>query len=86
MQISSYSEARANLKAIIDRTIDDADVTVIHRRNGENAVLMSESQYNSLMETLHLLSTPANAKSLAQAIAQDKANQGIKRELLDVNE
>ena len=86
MQISSYSEARANLKAIIDRTIDDADVTVIHRRNGENAVLMSESQYNSLMETLHLLSTPANAKSLAQAIAQDKANQGVKRELLDVNE
>lgn len=86
MQISSYSEARANLKAIIDRTIDDADVTVIHRRNGENAVLMSESQYNSLIETLHLLSTPANAKSLARAIAQDKANQGIKRELLDVNE
>ena len=66
MQISTYSEARANLKAIIDRTIDDADITIIHRRDGENAVLMSESQYNSLMETLHLLSTPANAKSLAR--------------------
>lgn len=86
MQISTYSEARANFKAIIDRTIDDADITIIHRRDGENAVLMSESQYNSLMETLHLLSTPANAKSLARAIAQDKANQGITRDLLGADE
>ena len=83
MQVTTASEARANFKAVIDRTIDDADITIIHRRDGENAVLMSESQYNSLIETLYLLSNPANAKALERAIAQDKANQGVKRELLD---
>ncbi|MFU8925266.1 type II toxin-antitoxin system Phd/YefM family antitoxin [Acinetobacter puyangensis] len=84
MKITTATEARANFKAVLDRTIDDADITIIHRRDGENAVLMSESQYSSLMETLHLLSSPANARALERAIAQDKANQAVKRELLDV--
>lgn len=83
MKITTATEARANFKTVLDQTIDDADITIIHRRDGENAVLMSESQYNSIMETLHLLSTPANARALERAIAQDKANQGVKRELLD---
>ncbi|MDG3555843.1 type II toxin-antitoxin system prevent-host-death family antitoxin [Acinetobacter bereziniae] len=83
MKITTATEARANFKTVLDQTIDDADITIIHRRDGENAVLMSESQYNSIMETLHLLSTPANARALERAIAQDKANHGVKRELLD---
>lgn len=84
MKITTATEARANFKSVLDRTIDDVDITIIHRRDGENAVLMSESQYNSLMETLHLLSNPANARALNRAIAQDKANQAVKRDLLDV--
>lgn len=83
MKITTATEARANFKTVLDQTIDDADITIIHRRDGENAVLMSESQYNSLIETLHLLSTPANARALERAIAQDKANLGVQRELLD---
>lgn len=83
MHITNFSQARANFKAVIDRTIDDADVTIIHRRDGENAVLMSEAQYNSLMETLYLLSNPNNAKALARAIEQDKANQHTTHQLLD---
>lgn len=75
MYIASYSDARANLKAVIDRTINDANVTLIHRKKGGNAVLMSEEQYNSLMETFYLLSNPANAKHLLTSIAQDKHNQ-----------
>ena len=83
MKITTATEARANFKTVLDQTIDDADITIIHRRDGENAVLMSESQYNSLIEALHLLSTPANARALERAIAQDKANLGVQRELLD---
>ncbi|TXJ06889.1 MAG: hypothetical protein E6Q25_08470 [Acinetobacter sp.] len=84
MNITSYSDARENFKSVIDKTINDADVTIIHRRKGGNAVLMSEAQYNSMVETLYLLSNPANARALERAIAQDKANQGVKRELLDI--
>lgn len=75
MYIASYSDARANLKAVIDRTINDADATLIHRKKGGNAVLISEEQYNSLMETFYLMSNPANAKYLLESIAQDKHKQ-----------
>ncbi|KAF1020617.1 MAG: Antitoxin YefM [Acinetobacter bereziniae] len=86
MHVTSYSEARENFKNIIDKTIDDADVTLIHRRKGGNAVLMSEDYYNSMVETLHLLSNPSNAKHLAQSIEQHKAGKAVKRELIDVDE
>ncbi|MEF9993664.1 MAG: type II toxin-antitoxin system prevent-host-death family antitoxin [Acinetobacter sp.] len=86
MQVTTASEARANFKAVIDRTIDDADITIIHRRDGENAVLMSESQYNSLIETLYLLSNPANARHLMQSIEQHKAGKAQKRQLINVDD
>lgn len=85
MRVTSFSDARRNFKAVIDTAIQDVDVTLIHRRNGGNAVVMSEDHYSSLMETLYLLSNPVNAKALERAIAQDKKNAGIKRELLDLD-
>ncbi len=82
MRVMTYSEVRNQLKAVIDTTIDDADVTIIHRRDNEDAVLMGRAHYDSLMETLHLLSSPANARSLAEAIAQDKAGRATERPLI----
>jgi len=74
MRVVTYSHARQTLKSILDDVQQDADVTVISRRDNEgDAVVMSLDYYNSMMETLHLLSTPANADALAQAIRQDKA-------------
>ena len=86
MHVASYSEVRENFKTIIDKTIDDADVTLIHRRKGGNAVLMSEEHYNSMVETLYLLSNPANAKHLAQSIEQHKAGKDQKRQLINVDD
>lgn len=82
MKIVTYSEARSSLKAVLDRVHDDADVTVISRRDGADAVVMSLDHYESIMETMHLLSTPANAAHLAQSIAQHKAGQATRRELV----
>ncbi len=82
MQIVSYSQARNSLKSVIDKAIDDSDAIVIHRRDGEDAVLMSLAQYESMVETLHLLSSPANAAHLAKSIAQHKAGKAIRRELI----
>jgi antitoxin YefM len=79
---AAYSEARSALKAVLDRVCDDADVTVISRRDGGDAVVMSLDHYQSLMETMHLLGTPAKAAHLAKSIAQHKAGKAVRRRLL----
>jgi antitoxin YefM len=81
MKIVTYSEARSALKTVLDRVHEDADVTVISRRDGADAVVMSLDHYESIMETMHLLSTPANAAHLAKSIAQHKAGKASRREL-----
>lgn len=83
MKVVTYSHARNALKSVLDEVVQDADVTIISRRDAEgDAVVMSLNYYNSLMETLHLLSTPANAEALARAIQQDRAGQSQARELM----
>jgi antitoxin YefM len=82
MKIVTYSEARSGLKTVLDRVHEDADVTVISRRDGADAVVMSLDHYQSIMETMHLLSTPANAAHLSKSIAQHQAGKIRRRELL----
>lgn len=82
MRVVTYSEARASLKSVLDQVSSDADVTVISRRDGADAVVMSLDQYQSIMETMHLLSTPANTAALAKGIAQDRKGQAKRRELV----
>lgn len=83
MQVISYSEARNSFKAVIDRVIDDQDVTMIHRRSGSHAVLMSEAAYSSMRETLHLLSNPVNAKHILESVEQHKAGKAKTRQLIE---
>ncbi|HPY39987.1 MAG TPA: type II toxin-antitoxin system prevent-host-death family antitoxin [Thiolinea sp.] len=83
MRVISFTEARNSLKAVLDTVINDADTTIITRRDAPNAVVMSLDYYNSLMETVHLLSSPANAEHLRKSIAQFKAGKTTPRELVD---
>ena len=48
MRIVTYSEARSSLKSVLDAVHDDADVTVISRRDGADAVVMSFDHYQSM--------------------------------------
>lgn len=83
MRIVNFSDARSNLRTVIDQVVDDADVTVIARRDAPDAVLMSFDHYSSLLETVHLLSSPANAAHLAQSIAQARAGHARQRDLIE---
>lgn len=83
MNIVTFSEARNNLKQVLDRVSDDADFAVIARRDAPDAVVMSLDTFNSMMETVHLLKTPANAAHLAHSIAQFKKGQVRARKLVD---
>lgn len=81
MRLINYSEARNSLKSVLDATVDDADITVITRRDGPDAVVMSLDQYNGIMATLHLLSSPANAAHLAKSIKQYRQGKARPRKL-----
>ena len=83
MRIVSFTEARNSLKTVLDRVVNDADTTVITRRDSEDAVVMSLDHYNSLMETVYLLRSPENAEHLNRSIAQYRAGQTTSRELID---
>lgn len=83
MRVVNFSEARNHLKHVVDQTVADADFTVISRRDSPDAVLMSLDTFNSLMETVYLLKTPANAVHLAQSIEQFRAGKLINGKLAD---
>jgi antitoxin YefM len=84
MQTINFTDARNRLKDVLDRVAQDADYTVITRRDAQDAVVMSLDSYNSLMETVHLLGSPANAAHLARSIAQYRAGETQERDPIDV--
>ncbi len=83
MRIVSFSEARNTLKSVLDNVVNDADCTIIKRRDAEDAVVMSLDYYNSLMETVHLLKSPANAAHLAESIEQYRSGQVTEKSIID---
>ena len=79
MRVINFSDARNSLKEVLDQVVDSADYTIIARRDAPAAVLMSLDTFNSLMETLHLLRSPANAAHLAKSLEQFRADQLTKK-------
>ncbi len=75
MRVVTFSEARNHLKQVIDQVVNDADVTVIARRDAPDAVVMSLDTYDRRVQTVHLLESPANAAHLAQSLAQLRAGE-----------
>jgi antitoxin YefM len=77
MEIVTYSETRANLKAIMDRAVNDHTPIAITRQRGKPVVMVDLDDWNAMRETLHLLSTPSNAKRLVEAIADAEAGRNM---------
>ena len=82
MGFMTYTDARANFKGVMDRAIQDQEEITVTRRKGEAVVVMSQENWSAIQETLHLLSTPANATALRTSIAQLDAGQGTERDLI----
>ena len=70
---------------MIDQVIADADYTVIARRDAPDAVVMSLDTFNGLMETVHLLKSPANAAHLARSIKQYRKGERRRQDLVDAD-
>ena len=83
MIVETFSHARSNLKAVMDRVVADRAPVKITRQRGEGVVMISESDWESMEETLYLLSSPKNAARLAESIAELDAGRGQVRELIE---
>jgi antitoxin YefM len=81
MDVMTYTEARANLKGVMDRVVSDRTQVVVTRQKAEAIVMMSLADWNAVEETLHLLSTPNNAARLRASIDQLEVRKGLERQL-----
>jgi antitoxin YefM len=79
----SFTELRAGMAKYFDRVEADRDELVVTRQNHEPLVVLPLAELEGLRETLHLLSTPANAEHLLASIAEADAGNVIERELID---
>ena len=78
----SASEARKRLFPLIEQVNDDQEPVEIVSKSGV-AYLVSADQWRSLMETAHLLRSPANAQRLLRSIADAEAGRTEVQELVD---
>ena len=83
MSSISYSEARDRLASVWDETVSTREPVVIDRRGHESVVLVPVGEWEGLLETAHLLRSPANARRLLGALQRLESGEG---EVLTVDE
>lgn len=81
MIAANYSEFRTGLKKYLDCVESDNETLIIKRKSGKGTVMISLDEYNSIMETLHLLSSKKNADRLYESIKQVKAGKTFQPKL-----
>jgi antitoxin YefM len=73
----SFTDLRTRLALFMRRAVEDRAPVLVTRQGHEPVVMLAQSEYDSIMETLHLLSTPANARALTEAIADADAGRNM---------
>jgi antitoxin YefM len=83
MDVLTFTDTRANLKEVMDKVVKDHAPVVVTRQKSEAVVMVSLADWHAMEETAHLLSSPANAIRLREAIAQLEGGAGSERALLE---
>lgn len=81
----TYTELRSNLAKYMDEVCDSRDALLVTRQNARSVVMVAEEEYEGLMETVHLLRSPANAARLFESIDQANRGQVEERETVEPN-
>jgi antitoxin YefM len=79
----SYTELRANLAKYMDEVCDTRAALHITRQNARSVVLLSEEEYEGMLETLHLLRSPANAARLLRSLESAEKGALAERDLIE---
>jgi len=81
MQAVLYSQARNNLRSIINKVCDDFEAFIITTKEKQSVVLISQEEYNSMKETIYLLSSKNNRDRLLGAIDQIESAKFVQKEI-----
>lgn len=74
-KVTSPTDARNDFFNLLDLVVQDHQVYIVNRRDGENVALIAESDLVSLVETVYLLRSPANARRLLDSIEESKTGK-----------
>ncbi|MCX6305380.1 MAG: type II toxin-antitoxin system Phd/YefM family antitoxin [Bacteroidetes bacterium] len=83
MKAANFTEFRTKLKQFLDDVEENNETLIIKRGAGRGAVLISLDEFNSILETVHLLSSKANADRLYESIHQMKSGKSVQKELIE---
>jgi len=83
MIAANYTEFRIGLKKYLDKVEENNETLIIKRGSGKGTVLISLDEYNSIMETVHLLSSKANSDRLYESIQQIKEGKVVSKGLIE---
>lgn len=83
MIAANFSEFRTKLKMYLDNVEDNNETLIVKRKTGKGTVVISLDEYNSIIETVHLLSSKANADRLYESINQMKTGNTITKDSLN---
>lgn len=78
MIATNFSNVRKNFKEVCNHVVHDSDIAIITRKNDENVVLMSQAQYDNLMENLHIRNSKVNYEWLKESIKQAEEGELIR--------
>ncbi|MBI9064791.1 MAG: type II toxin-antitoxin system prevent-host-death family antitoxin [Marinilabiliaceae bacterium] len=83
MEIATYTAFRQNLKRFMDKVLENHTPLFITRAKGDDVVVLAKSDYESMQETLHLLSSPKNAARIASALEEYEQGKGQPQKLIE---
>ncbi len=83
MIAANYTEFRTGLKKFLDDVENNHETLIIKRGSGNGTVLISLDEYNSIIETMHLLSSKVNADRLYESINQMKKGKIVREKLIE---
>jgi len=72
---TTYTAARDQLKALMDRVVADREVVMVRRRQGGDVALVAADELEGLLETAHLLRSPRNAARLLSALERSRSEE-----------
>jgi antitoxin YefM len=81
---TTYTAARQHLAELWRRVEEDREAVIISRRGHDDVALVAADELGGLLETAHLLRSPANAARLLRALNRALADEGDTRSVTDL--